>query len=127
VPVPVSFISQFTENRTPSRWLPSCNTDSGENKVKFDLNTSIATDFPRIAKINTSPSGTDPSWGTAGSIISATRMKDTVAVAVAPRALAVFAADRASKLEQLTVAVRNGSYSVSSASISRSILASAMA
>jgi hypothetical protein len=52
------------------------------------------------------------------------RNEDAVALAGASHALAAFVSDRASKLVQLTAAVRNGAYWVSSALIGRSLLAS---
>jgi anti-sigma28 factor (negative regulator of flagellin synthesis) len=72
-------------------------------------------------------SATGPGTSRSGSVISDPGSHDSVAVSTASSAWSASFSDRASRVSQLTSAFQNGTYNVSSAAISQSIVASATA
>lgn len=83
-------------------------------------NAGASTGAPGAGAIG-NPGGRTNDAGGAGDGAS----PDRVAVSGASRAWAASFSDRAARIQQLTAAVRNGTYSVSSAALSQSIVASA--
>ena len=73
----------------------------------------------------TGKSATSLSTSRAGSVVSAPGSHDSVAVSSASSAWSASFADRAARVAQLTSAYQSGTYNVSSAAVSQSIVASA--
>ncbi len=75
----------------------------------------------------TGKSATSFSTSRAGSVVSDPGSQDSVAVSSASSAWSASFSDRASRVAQLTSVFQSGTYSVSSAAVSQSLVASAAA
>jgi anti-sigma28 factor (negative regulator of flagellin synthesis) len=100
--------------------------------MRLHLDTNNAAGSTENANLNsqvsaTGKSATGLSTSRAGSVISDPGSHDSVAVSSASSAWSASFADRASRVAQLTSAFQNGTYNVSSAAVSQSIVASAAA
>lgn len=99
--------------------------------MRLHLDTSNAAGSPEATNTNSPLSATGKSNAgltTSGSGIASTsdsHSRDTVAVSGASSAWSASFSDRAARVGQLSAAVRGGTYHVSSAAISQSIVASA--
>ena len=91
-------------------------TTSAAGSEAAGANSALAAAKETTAGLNTS--------GTGASSASA---RDSVAVSGASSAFSASFSDRAARIGQLAAAVQNGTYHVSSAAISQSIVASALA
>jgi anti-sigma28 factor (negative regulator of flagellin synthesis) len=79
------------------------------------------------APAETGKSASSLSTSRAGSVVSIPGSHDSVAVSSASSAWSASFSDRAARVAQLTSAFQNGTYHVSSAAVSQSIVASATA
>ncbi len=92
-------------------------------RLHLDTNSAAGAN---AAAASTPPASTGkPNAGGGITLSGDSRSRDHVAVSNASSAWSASFADRAAKVEQLSAAVRGGTYHVSSAAISQSIVASA--
>jgi anti-sigma28 factor (negative regulator of flagellin synthesis) len=98
-------------------------------RLHLDTNAAAPTDNANLTSqvSATGKSATSLSTSRAGSVVSVPGSNDSVAVSSASSAWSASFSDRASRVAQLTSAFQSGTYSVSSAAVSQSIVASATA
>ena len=100
--------------------------------MRLHLDTNNAAGAADSANLSSQVSATGKSAASsgtsrAGSVVSVPGSHDSVAVSSASSAWSASFADRSARVAQLTSAFQNGTYQVSSAAVSQSIVASAAA
>lgn len=98
--------------------------------MRLHLDTNNAAGSVENANLSSQVSATGKSATStysAGSVISDSGSHDSVAVSSASSAWSASFSSRASRISQLTAAFQSGTYNISSAAVSQSIVASAAA
>jgi anti-sigma28 factor (negative regulator of flagellin synthesis) len=98
-------------------------------RLHLDTNNTAASTESANANAQLSATGKSTGLNTSGTGLTSSDAgtHDSVAVSSASSAWSTSFSDRASRVSQLTAAVQNGTYRIPAASISRSIVASAVA